>query len=142
MLRGPWLCGVSGALLDHMPQIVFSILATPDQRAEISRDFRDLLRANDGVLTADLDVRTDVAADPSLEGVWKDYGFVDLTDDAPEPAALVIDVRKYSGSISGLSMRLAEVLTEREKPPAEALFQQILDDPGTPRVPWHVDVRP
>jgi hypothetical protein len=74
--------------------------------------------------------------------VWKDYGFVDLTQETPEPAALVFDVKEHKGSISGLSMRLSEVLTEREQQPAEALFQQILDDPGRPRVPWHVDVRP
>ncbi|WP_291475047.1 hypothetical protein [Corynebacterium sp.] len=125
-----------------MPQIVFSILATPEQRSEISEDFRQLLAANADVLTADLDVRTDVTKDPSLEGVWKDYGFVDLTQETPEPAALVFDVKEHKGSISGLSMRLSEVLTEREQQPAEALFQQILDDPGRPRVPWHVDVRP
>ena len=125
-----------------MPQIVFSILATPEQRSEISEDFRQLLAVNTDVLTADLDVRTDVATDPSLEEVWKDYGFVDLTQDAPEPAALVIDVKEHTGSISGLSMRLSEVLTEREKQPSEALYQEILDDPGKPRVPWHVDVRP
>lgn len=125
-----------------MPQIVFSILATPAQRSEITEDFRQVLAANTDTLTADLEVRTDVSADPSLEGVWRDYGFVDLTDQAPEPAALVIDVREHKGSISGLSMRLSEVLTEREQQPAELLFQEILDDPGTPRVPWHVDVRP
>lgn len=125
-----------------MPQIVFSILATPDQRAEISDDFRQMLAANTDVLTADLDVRTDVSADPSLKEVWQDYGFTDLTSETPEPAALVIDVRDHRGSISGLSMRLSEVLTERDKQPAEALFQQVLDDPGRPRVPWHVDVRP
>jgi hypothetical protein len=60
----------------------------------------------------------------------------------PEPAAVVIDVKEHSGSISGLSMKLAEILTEREKQPAEQLYQEILDDPGKPRVPWHVDVRP
>lgn len=136
------MCAVRGALLDRMPQIVFSILATPAQRTEIAGEFRQVLAANAGALTADLEVRTDVSADPSLEGVWKEYGFVDLTADAPEPAALVITVTDYDGSISGLSMRLSELLTEREKQPAEALFQQILDDPGTPRVPWHVDVRP
>ncbi|WP_314345166.1 hypothetical protein [Corynebacterium variabile] len=125
-----------------MPQIVFSILATPEQRSEISEDFRQLLAVNTDVLTADLDVRTDIATDPSLEEVWKDYGFVDLTHDAPDPAALVIDVKEHKGSISGLSMRLSEVLTEREKQPSEALYQEILDDPGKPRVPWHVDVRP
>lgn len=125
-----------------MPQIVFSILATPEQRSEISEDFRQLLAVNTDVLTAHLDVRTDIATDPSLEEVWKDYGFVDLTQDAPEPAALVIDVKEHTGSISGLSMRLSEVLTEREKQPSEALYQEILDDPGKPRVPWHVDVRP
>ncbi|AWT26376.1 MULTISPECIES: hypothetical protein [Corynebacterium] len=125
-----------------MPKIVFSVLSTPEQRSEIGEEFRRLLAANADVLTADLEVRTDVAADPSLEGVWRDYGFLDLTSEAPEPAAFVFDVQKYEGSISGLSMRLSEVLTEREKQPAEQLFQQILDDPGRPRVPWHVDVRP
>lgn len=125
-----------------MPQIVFSVLATPEQRSAIDADLRQLLAVNSDVLTADLDVRTDVAADPDLEGVWKDYGFVDLTSEAPEPAAFVIDVKKYDGSVSGLSMRLSEVLTERDKQPSEALYQQILDDAGRPRVPWHVDVRP
>ncbi|MGO1948553.1 MAG: hypothetical protein ACTH1D_02910 [Mycobacteriaceae bacterium] len=125
-----------------MPQIVFSILATAQQRSLIVDDFRRVLDANTDILTAELQVNTDTTADPSLEGVWKDYGFVDLTDDAPEPASIVIDVLEHTGSVSGLSMRLSEVLTEREEQPAEALYQQILDDPGTPRVPWHVDVRP
>lgn len=126
-----------------MPQIVFSILATTEQRTEITQDFRDVLDANSDALTATLDVNTDVTADPSLEGVWRDYGFVDLTaGDTPEPASIVIDVKRHEGSISGLSMRLSEVLTERDEQPAEQLFQEILDDPGKPRVPWHVDVRP
>ncbi|WP_297009506.1 hypothetical protein [uncultured Corynebacterium sp.] len=125
-----------------MPQIVFTILSTPEQLSDISADFREVLTANTDVFTADLEVRTDVSADSSLEKVWKDYGFVDLTSEVPEPAALVIDVREHKGSISGLSMRLSEVLTERDQQPAEALFQEILDDPGRPRVPWHVHVHP
>lgn len=123
-----------------MPKIVFSILATPEQRDEIVADFRQLLELNKETVTADLEVRTDVAADPSLEGVWRDYDFVDMTSETPEPAAVVIDVVSTTGSISALSMRLSEVLTIRDEQPAEQLFQQILDDPGQPRVPWHVDV--
>lgn len=123
-----------------MPKIVFSILATPEQRDEIVSDFRELLRLNQDTVTADLEVRTDTTADPSLEDVWRDYGFVDMTSEPPEPAAVVVDVTSHTGSISALSMRLAEVLTIRDEQPAEQLFQQILDDPGQPRVPWHVDV--
>lgn len=125
-----------------MPQIVFSILATPGQRSEIDQDFRDVLAANIDVLTATLSVSIDSHADASLVEVWHDHGFADRSEDAPEPAQLVVDVLAYQGSLSGLSMRLSEVLTERGKPPAEALFRQILDDPGVPRVPWHVEVRP
>jgi hypothetical protein len=125
-----------------MPQIVFRILATPEQRAGIVSDFDRALAVNPDLLTADLSVTTDIADDPDLEGVWRDYGFVDMIHGTPEPAAIVIDVKEHSGSISGLSMKLAEILTEREKQPAEQLYQEILDDPGKPRVPWHVDVRP
>ncbi len=125
-----------------MPQIVFSILATTEQRDEIVQDFQDVLAANSDVLTATLDVDTGIPDDPSLRGVWQDHGFADAAEEEPDTTALVIDVQQYDGSISGLSMRLSEVLTEREKQPTEQLFQQIKDDAGSPRVPWHVGVRP
>jgi hypothetical protein len=51
-------------------------------------------------------------------------------------------VTRHDGSISALTARLSDVLVTRDKQPAEQLFQQVLDDPGTPRVPWHVDIRP
>jgi hypothetical protein len=60
-----------------MPQIVFKILSTADQRESIVDDVRHLLDLNAEVLTADLDVSTGTAADSSLEEVWRDYGFAD-----------------------------------------------------------------
>lgn len=128
-----------------MPQIVFKILSTADQRESIVDDVRHLLDLNAEVLTADLDVSTGTAADSSLEEVWRDYGFADDAENsgqAPEPATITVDVTRHDGSISALTARLSDVLVTRDKQPAEQLFQQVLDDPGTPRVPWHVDIRP
>ncbi|WP_420100053.1 hypothetical protein [Corynebacterium sp.] len=128
-----------------MPQIVFKILSTPDQRDSIVADVRHLLDLNSEVLTADLEVATGTPVDGSLEEVWRDYGFADAvagTGDAPEPATLTVDVTRYDGSISALTARMSDVLVTRDKQPAEQLFQQVLDDPGSPRVPWHVDIRP
>ena len=128
-----------------MPQIVFKILSTADQRDSIVDDVRHLLDLNAEVLTADLDVATGTAVDSSLEEVWRDYGFAEDAENSghtPEPATITVDVTRYDGSISALTARISDVLVTRDKQPAEQLFQQVLDDPGTPRVPWHVDIRP
>ena len=128
-----------------MPQIVFKILSTADQRDSIVDDVRHLLDLNAEVLTADLEVSTGTAADSSLEEVWRDYGFADDAENTgrtPEPATITVEVTRHDGSISALTARLSDVLVTRDKQPAEQLFQQVLDDPGTPRVPWHVDIRP
>lgn len=125
-----------------MPQIVFSILATAQQRDEIIADMRRLLALNAGTLAADLTVDVSATADPSLQEVWDDHGFGEQVEGAAEQAAVVLDVTSHTGSISAATMRLAEVLTVRDEQPAEQLFQQVADDPGEPRVPWHVQVRP
>ncbi|MGP9725034.1 hypothetical protein ACT3SZ_13570 [Corynebacterium sp. AOP40-9SA-29] len=125
-----------------MPQIVFKILSTADQRDSIVDDIRHLVDLNSESLTADLKVATGTGGDASLEEVWQDYGFADAADTTPEPATVTLDVTRCEGSISALTARLSEVLVSRDKQPAEQLFQQVLDDPGTPRVPWHVDIRP
>lgn len=125
-----------------MPQIVFTILATAGQRDEIVADFRRLLQLNSGNVDAELSVDTGVPADDSLQGVWDDQGFGDRVGEEPGSAAIVLDVTRCTGSVSAFTMRLSEVLTVRDKQPAEQLYQQILDDAGQPRVPWHVDVRP
>ncbi|MEY8566762.1 hypothetical protein AALF15_09335 [Corynebacteriaceae bacterium 7-707] len=130
-----------------MPQIVFKILSTDEQRAAVVDDLRQLLALNAGALDADLTVTTGSTGetvDPGLEEVWRDHGFADDADNAgkaPEPATVTIDVAGYDGSVSALTARLSEVLVTRDKQPAEQLFQQVLDDPGTPRVPWYVDIR-
>lgn len=121
---------------------MFKILSTADQRDSIVDDIRHLVDLNSESLTADLQVATGTGGDASLEEVWQDYGFADAADTAPEPATVTLDVTRCEGSISALTARLSEVLVSRDKQPAEQLFQQVLDDPGTPRVPWHVDIRP
>lgn len=124
-----------------MPVISFRILATAAQREEIVDDFRGMLDALDGALDAEFEVHTGLVADPELVTTWVElFG---EGEEEPEGAQLVVQVRQYSlGSISSLTMNFAELLTTREKPPAEPLLRQVQDDAGTPRVPWHVEVRP
>jgi hypothetical protein len=127
-----------------MPQIEFKILSTDEQRDAVVADLRQLLALNAGTLDADVSVTTGTTVDPGLEEVWRDHGFADAADNAgevPTPATVTVDVTGYDGSVSALTARLSEVLVVRDKQPAEQLFQQVLDDPGTPRVPWFVDIR-
>jgi hypothetical protein len=127
-----------------MPQIEFKILSTDEQRDAVVADLRQLLALNAETLDADLAVVTGTTVDPGLEEVWRDHGFADdaaNAGEAPAPATVTIDVTRYDGSISALTARLSDVLVVRDKQPAEQLFQQVLDDPGTPRVPWFVDIR-
>ena len=128
-----------------MPTISYRILATVAQREEILRDFKNMFDALDDALDADFDVITGLVADPELEATWIEiFGESTDADEAkPEGAELKVKVREYRiGSISGLAMNFGELLTTRDKEPAEPLMRQVLDDPGTPRVPWHVEVRP
>lgn len=127
--------------------MTFRILATAAQRSEIERDMREMMAALEGALDAELSVRSGLVPDPELLTTWVElFGEVDSADaaeDAPEGAELVVEVRRYDiGSVSGLTMNFAELLTVREKESAEPLVRQIRDDAGTPRVPWHVEVRP
>lgn len=125
--------------------INFRILATAAQRAEIERDFRSMIQALDGALEADFELIPGTRIDPELAKVWADlFDEQPATEgeDAPEGAELRVSVRSYTlGSISSLTMNFGELLTTREKPPAEPLLRQVQDDPGTPRVPWFVEVR-
>ncbi|HIW95537.1 MAG TPA: hypothetical protein H9867_03500 [Candidatus Corynebacterium gallistercoris] len=124
-----------------MPVIIFRILAEPSQREQIVEDFTAMMNALDGALDASLSVDAPVVPDPELVTTWVEL-FGEETEEA-EGAVLAVDVARYDlGSISGLTMNFAELLTTREKDPAEPLLRQVKDDQGTPRVPWHVEVRP
>lgn len=129
-----------------MPRITFRVLARPSQLRVIEEDFRSLISAMGDDLDADLDVIAGQVPDPELVTTWvEEYGEDNDpdSDDAPEGAELVVNVREYRmGSISGLTMYFAELLTIREKDPKEPLQRQIKDDVGAPRVPWHVQVQP
>ena len=39
-------------------------------------------------------------------------------------------------------MQFAHLLTVIEDEPAEPLLREVKDDPGSPRVPWHLEVAP
>ena len=127
---------------------MFLLLAKPSQMEFIEEDFRGLIAALGDDLDADLQVQTGLTPDPELVTTWvEEYGEEDPEEedkeDAPEGVELKIDVRHYGmGSISGLTMHFAELLTIREKDPAEPLLRQVKDDSGAPRVPWHVQVQP
>ncbi|WP_392452695.1 hypothetical protein [Corynebacterium dentalis] len=129
-----------------MPSITFRILAKPSQLEFIEDDFRNLVAALGDDLDADLDVTTGLVPDPELVTTWVEQFGEESDpdgDDAPEGTEIKVDVRHYGmGSISGLTMHFAELLTVREKDPKEPLLRQVQDDPGSPRVPWHVQVQP
>ncbi|WP_288801886.1 hypothetical protein [uncultured Corynebacterium sp.] len=129
-----------------MPSITFRILAKPSQLEFIEDDFRNLVAALGDDLDADLDVTPGLVPDPELVTTWVEQFGEESdpdSDDAPEGTEIKVDVRHYGmGSISGLTMHFAELLTVREKDPKEPLLRQVQDDPGSPRVPWHVQVQP
>lgn len=129
-----------------MPNINFRLLAKPSQLGFIEEDFRNLIAAMGDQLDAELEVKTGLVPDPELVTTWvEQYGEDQDADseDAPEGAELSVKVKRYDmGSVSGLTMYFAELLTVREKDPAEPLLRQIKDDLGAPRVPWHVQVQP
>lgn len=129
-----------------MPSITFRILAKPSQLEFIEDDFRNLVAALGDDLDADLDVTTGLVPDPELVTTWVEQFGEESdpdSDDTPEGTEIKVDVRHYGmGSISGLTMHFAELLTVREKDPKEPLLRQVQDDPGSPRVPWHVQVQP
>ncbi|RIX35320.1 hypothetical protein D3M95_05525 [Corynebacterium falsenii] len=125
-----------------MPRIVFRVLATQRQLEEIEQDFRSMMSALEGALDADLSVSAHRTPDPELVATWVEI-FGEESAEAGEGAELTVTVRRYDiGSISSLAMNFAELLTVREKEPAEPVLRQVKDDQGTPRVPWHVEVRP
>lgn len=132
--------------LGGMPSINFRLLAKPSQLGFIEEDFRNLISAMGEDLDADLSVSKGLVPDPELVTTWvEQFGEEDNPDseDAPVGAEFSVDVRRYEmGSISGLTMYFAELLTVREKDPAEPLLRQVKDDLGAPRVPWHVQVQP
>ncbi|KAB3520769.1 hypothetical protein GC425_05840 [Corynebacterium sp. zg254] len=137
-----------------MPTINFRTLATAEEHNAIEQDFRSMIAALEGALDADFTVTTGLAPDPELVATWVELhggsesdDLSDLSEDDPDAqptgGELTVTVRDYTmGSISGLTMNFAELLTTREKDPAEPLLRQVKDDAGTPRVPWHVEVRP
>ena len=126
-----------------MPTITFRILSTAEQLQEVKQDFQALIAALDNALDADFELSTDLVPDPELEATWVElFGETD-PDDPTTGSELKITVRRYDlGSISGLTMHFAELLIVRDEPPAEPLLREVQDDPGTPRVPWHVSVNP
>lgn len=130
-----------------MPSINFRLLAKNSQLQFIEEDFRNLFDALGDAVDADINVTSGLVPDPELVTIWVEQ-FGEAEDgadpeDAPEGVEISIDVRRYDmGSISGLTMHCAELLTVREKDPAEPLLRMVKDDPGAPRVPWHVQVQP
>ncbi|RAV33546.1 hypothetical protein [Corynebacterium heidelbergense] len=126
-----------------MPKIVFRVLASAEQLEEISEDFRRLFAAMGEAVDATFTQRTNLTPDPQLLATWVEVFGTTPAEAHAEGAELVVEVRRYDiGSISGLCMHLAELLTTRDKPPAEPLLRQVADDSGRPRVPWHVEVSP
>ncbi|MBC2680856.1 hypothetical protein GSS87_00205 [Corynebacterium sp. 4HC-13] len=133
-----------------MPTINFRLLATPSQLGFIEEDFRNLIAAMGDQLDAELQLTTGLVPDPELVTTWVEQYGEDIGSDAdsaqedsPEGAEIKVTVQRYDmGSLSGLTMYFAELLTVREKDPAEPLLRQVKDDLGAPRVPWHVQVQP
>lgn len=124
-----------------MPKIRFRILSSAEQREDIVDDFRRMIAALSDSLDADLEIHPGLVADPELMTTWIEL-FGESAEE-PEGAEVDVTVRNYAlGSISSLTMSFAELLTTREKEPAEPLMRQVKDDSGTPRVPWHVEVQP
>lgn len=126
-----------------MPTINFRILSTPEQLAEVEQDFRSLLGGFGDALDADLNIVTDQVPDPELETTWVEVFGESDSDNPPVGSTLTVSVRRFDrGSISGLTIHLAQALTIIEDEPAEPLLREVKDDVGTPRVPWHVEVTP
>lgn len=127
-----------------MPVITFRILADNDQRTKIVEDFTAMMNALEGALEATLRVNAPVVPDTELVTTWIEL-FGDESGESMDAqgAVLSVEVSRYDlGTISGLTMNFAELLTTREKEPDEPLLRHVKDDLGTPRVPWHVEVRP
>lgn len=125
-----------------MPTISFRILSDEEELAAIEKDFRMFLASLDGAIDATFSVTSGLPADANLVDTWEDLRG-DAPGDTEEVRQLEVAVQRYElGSISSLAMNLAEILTEREESPSEPLLRQVKDDPGVPRVPWFVEVRP
>lgn len=126
-----------------MPKIAFRLLANQEQLAAIEQDFRSMISALGEAFEGTLNLQSGQAEDPELVTTWVEL-FGESPDEGNDPATgaeLTVDVVRYDiGSVSGLAMHFAELLTVREKEPAEPILRQVQDDPGTPRVPWHVTV--
>ncbi|HEY4598940.1 hypothetical protein [Corynebacterium sp.] len=126
-----------------MPKISFRILSTAAQRDEIEQDFRTLIDSFGPRLDAELAVKTGLTPDPELETTWVELFGETSEDDPTSGTTLDVAVANYEGgSISGLAMQFAHLLTAIEDEPAEPLLREVKDDPGTPRVPWHLEVSP
>ncbi|MDK8791278.1 MULTISPECIES: hypothetical protein [Corynebacterium] len=126
-----------------MPKISFRILSTAAQRDEIEQDFRTLIDSFGPRLDAELAVKTGLTPDPELETTWVELFGETSEDDPTSGTTLDVAVANYEGgSISGLAMQFAHLLTVIEDEPAEPLLREVKDDPGTPRVPWHLEVAP
>ncbi|MGJ4050583.1 hypothetical protein ACN4DP_05720 [Corynebacterium macclintockiae] len=127
-----------------MPKITFRLLANQEQLATIEQDFRSMIAALGEGFEGTLNCQSGLPADPELVTTWVEL-FGESPDEGSDPATgaeLTVDVARYDiGSISGLAMHFAELLTIREKEPAEPILRQVRDDAGRPRVPWHVEVR-
>lgn len=126
-----------------MPKIIFRLLANQEQLAAIEQDFRSMISALGAAFEGTLNCQSGLPADPELVTTWVEL-FGESPDEGTDPATgaeLTVDVARYDiGSVSGLAMHFAELLTTREKEPAEPILRQVHDDPGSPRVPWHVTV--
>ena len=125
----------------------------------MEQDFRSMISALGEAFEGTLNLQSGQAADPELVTTWVEL-FGESPDEGNDPATIDpteawarakdIDangglmlggrVRYDIGSVSGLAMHFAELLTVREKEPAEPILRQVQDDPGAPRVPWHVTV--
>ncbi|MDK6302726.1 hypothetical protein QP140_09050 [Corynebacterium sp. UMB9976] len=118
-------------------------MSTAAQRDEIEQDFRTLIDSFGPRLDAELAVKTGLTPDPELETTWVELFGETSEDDPTSGTTLDVAVANYEGgSISGLAMQFAHLLTVIEDEPAEPLLREVKDDPGTPRVPWHLEVAP
>ena len=114
-----------------MPKIVFRVLASAEQLEEITEDFRRLFAAMGEAVDATFTQRATLPPDPQLLATWVEVFGTTPAEAHAEGAELVVEVRRYDmGSISGLCMHLAELLTTRDKTPAEPLLRQVADVAG------------
>lgn len=123
-----------------MPSIDFRLVATQEQLQQIEEDFCAFIRTQGDALDAHCEMQRGHTPDPQLLSTW-----VDLCGDVDgaEGALLRVRVVHYRGSsLSGLAMRFGKILMVPEDVPAEPVVRQVKDDPGVPRVPWHVEVQP